>query len=96
MSEISKLISDLQNSGLSGECPNPRCLKVSLLSDFIMFDGTVTFPDAAQELQGNYNIDYKQDVEELKARKLSAVKGSEKKSIEVIFGQAVEKIIHLH
>ena len=96
MSEISKLISDLQNSGLSGECPNPRCRKVSLLSDFIMFDGTVTFPDAAQELQGNYNIDYKQDVEELKARKLSAVKGSEKKSIEVIFGQAVEKIIHIH
>ena len=96
MSEISKLILDLQKSGLSGECPNPRCRKVSLLSDFIMFDGTNTFPYAAQKLQGIYDIDYKKAVEKLKARKLDAVEGSEKKSIEVIFGQAVEKIIHLH
>ena len=94
--EISKLIVDLQNSNLSGRCPNPYCEKVSMLSDFIMFDGTGTFPDEAQKLQDMYEIDYKKAVEKFKAKKVSAVEGSEKKSLEVNFGNAVEKIIHLH
>ena len=94
--EISKLIVDLQNSDLSGRCPNPYCEKVSMLSDFIMFDGTGTFPDEAQKLQDMYEIDYKKAVEKFKAKKVSAVEGSEKKSLEVNFGNAVEKIIHLH
>ena len=50
MTEISDLISGLQNSGLDAECP--ECRKTSALSSWTLFDGTKPFPtDAEQKKQ---------------------------------------------
>ena len=50
MTEISNLISSIQNSGLDAECP--ECRKMSALSSWTLFDGTKPFPtDAEQKRQ---------------------------------------------
>ena len=50
MTEISDLISSIQNSGLNAECP--ECEKTSALSSWTLFDGTKPFPaDAEQKRQ---------------------------------------------
>jgi len=91
--DISKTILSLQNSDLHAECP---CGEVSPLSDFIIYDGTVSPPDDAKKIHELYEIEYNKKVEELKTRKVSATEGAEKKSLEVGFGKTLEKMIHLH
>ena len=47
MTEISNLISGLQNSGLDAE--GPECRKTSALSSWTLFDGTKPFPTDAEQ-----------------------------------------------
>mgnify|MGYP001319724382 CR=1 FL=1 len=58
MSEISDLISSIQNSGLAAECP--ECEKTSPLSSWTLFDGTKPFPTDAeqkrQEMEKEYQL----------------------------------------
>ena len=90
--DISKTILSLQNSDLHAECP---CGEVSPLSDFIIYNGTVSPPDDAKKIHELYEIEYNKKVEELKTRKISATEGAEKKSLEVGFGKTIEKMVHL-
>ena len=91
--DISQIISSLKNSDLNAQCP--ACSEVSALSDFILYDGTKDPPDVAKEIQELYETQYKENVEELKTRKISASEGAEKKSLEVGFGKTIEKMVHL-
>ena len=91
--DISQIISSLKNSDLNAQCP---CGEVSPLSDFIIYDGTITPPDDAKKIHELYEIEYNKKVEKLKTRKISATEGAEKKSLEVGFGKALEKMVHLH
>ena len=90
---ISQIISTLKNSNLNAQCP---CGEVSALSDFIIYDGTMSPPDDAKKIHELYEIEYNKKVEKLKTRKISATEGAEKKSLEVGFGKALEKMVHLH
>ena len=58
MTEISDLISGLQNSGLDAECR--ECKKTSALSSWTLFDGTKPFPTDAeqkkQEMEKEYQL----------------------------------------
>ena len=92
--DISQIISTLENSDLNAQCP--ACRKVSALSDFVIYDGTITPPDDAKKIHELYEIEYTKKVEELKTQKINATEGAEKKSLEVGFGKTLEKMIHLH
>ena len=89
---ISQIISILKNSNLNAQCP---CGEVSALSDFIIYDGTMSPPDDAKKIHELYEIEYNKKVEKLKTRKISATEGAEKKSLEVGFGKTIEKMVHL-
>ena len=89
---ISQIISTLKNSNLNAQCP---CGEVSALSDFIIYDGTITPPNNAKKIHELYEIEYNKKVEKLKTRKISATEGAEKKSLEVGFGKTIEKMVHL-
>ena len=89
---ISQIISTLKNSNLNAQCP---CGEVSALSDFIIYDGTMSPPDDAKKIHELYEIEYNKKVEKLKTRKISATEGAEKKSLEVGFGKTIEKMVHL-
>ena len=90
--DISQIISSLKNSDLNAQCP---CGEVSPLSDFIIYDGTITPPNDAKKIHELYEIHYNKKVEKLKTRKISATEGAEKKSLEVGFGKTIEKMVHL-
>ena len=47
MTEISDLISSIQNSGLDAECR--KCNKTSALSSWILFDGLGQIPTEAEQ-----------------------------------------------
>ena len=52
MTEISDLITALQKSELIGQCP--ECRQSSNLQEFLLFDGTIEFPDLAKEIVEGY------------------------------------------
>ena len=94
MSEISDLINTLQKSKLNAKCGH--CGKSSLLSDYVLFDGTKDFPEDIQNIVNQYETTLKEKHETLDKQIVRSDEGAEKKAIEVGFGKTMEKIIHLH
>jgi len=94
MSEISDLITALQKSELIGQCP--ECRQSSNLQEFLLFDGTIEFPDLAKTIVEGYEKGLTQAEEMLSKKTISSDEGAEKKSLEVNYGKTIEKLIHLH
>jgi predicted Holliday junction resolvase-like endonuclease len=88
---INQLIANLQNSGLYATCSH--CEGEFKLSKAIMFDGLGKFPNLAEIKCKEMDMQFKEMVEEFKKRKLSALVGAEKKSIEVGIGKNIEKVV---
>ena len=101
MTEISDLISSIQNSGLDAECP--ECKKTSALSSWTLFDGTKPFPTDAeqkrQEMEEEYRLlqeKLKKNIKNIGRSKISAVgSGTGKISEKIIpamkqFGYPIE------
>ena len=66
MTEISDLISSIQNSGLDAECP--ECEETSALSSWILFDGTKPFPTDAEQKRQEMEKEHQLLREELKKK----------------------------
>ena len=87
MTEISDLISSIQNSGLDAGCP--RCRKTFALSSWTIFDGLKPFPaDAEQKkqemeagLQGDWDK-LKEAKERINISEVSAAAGGKGKIVE--------------
>ena len=94
LTEISDLINTLQKSKLNAKCGH--CRTSSLLSDYVLFDGTKNFPEDIQNIVNRYESTLKEKHETLDKQIIKSDKGAEKKAIEVGFGKTIEKIIHLH
>ena len=94
MSEISDLITALQKSELIGQCP--ECRQSSNLQEFLLFDGTIEFPDLAKVIVEGYEKGLTEAREMLSKKTISSDEGAEKKSLEVNYGKTIEKLIHLH
>jgi predicted Holliday junction resolvase-like endonuclease len=58
-----------------------------------MFDGFGKFPSLAEIKQKEMDIGLKGMIDDFKKRKLSALVGAEKKSIEVGIGKNIEKVV---
>lgn len=85
------LIKNLKTSKLTAKCPKCDC--DFKLADSLLFDGTKTFPNEAEEIKQKLLETFKQREEELKKRKVSVDKGAEQKAIDVGFGKIIEKFI---
>ena len=85
------LIKNLKNSKLTAKCP--KCDGDFKLADSLLFDGTKTFPNEAEEIKQKLVEALKQRVVDLKKRKVSVDKGAEQKAIDVGFGKIIEKFI---
>lgn len=94
MTEISDLIDTLQKSKLNAKCSH--CGTSSLLSDYVLFDGTKDFPEPIQNIVNQYETTLKEKHDTLDKQIIKSDEGAEKKAIEVGFGKTMEKIIHLH
>ena len=94
MTEILDLINSLQHSKLNAKCR--YCGKSSLLSDYVLFDGTKDFPEDIQNIVNQYETRLKEKNETLDKEIIKSDEGAEKKAIAVGFGKTMEKIIHLH
>ena len=64
MTEISDLISSIQNSGLDAECP--ECGETSALSSWTLFDGLKPFPADAEQKKQEMEMVLKEGWDELK------------------------------
>ena len=90
MSEISDLISSIQNSGLAAECP--ECEKTSPLSSWTLFDGTKPFPTAAEQKRQEMEKEY-QLLREGLEKKIKNLKVSEQSAIGTGMGNITETVI---
>jgi predicted Holliday junction resolvase-like endonuclease len=89
--DILQLIDNLQRSGLYATCCH--CEGKFKLSKAIMFDGLGKLPSLVEDKRKEMNAEFKQMVEDFKKRRLSALVGAEKKSIEVGIGKNIEKVV---
>lgn len=90
-SKISELITTLQKSKLSAECPH--CGDEFSLSESILFDGNKKFPDEAEKIQQEWQKGLDEKIVELQKRHVMADEGAEKKAIEVGIGKIIEKVL---
>ncbi len=87
-----KLISDLKRARtLYAECPS--CAGQFRLSESTLIDGLGPMPPDIRTLCDEKLDEYKERMEKLRARRISATEGAEKKAIEVGIGQVVEKVV---
>ena len=94
MSEISDLITVLQESDLTARCS--KCNEISKLSEFYMWDGTKPDPEEATEAIDDEEKRLQNAELELEKRKKRIAEVAEKSVIPVGFGKTIEKLIHLH
>ena len=90
MTEISDLISGLQNSGLDAECP--ECRKTSALSSWTLFDGTKPFPTDAEQKRQEMKKEYQLLCEGLE-KKIKNIGRSKISAIGTGTGNITETII---
>ena len=90
MTEISDLISSIQNSGLGAECP--ECEKTSALSSWILFDGTKSFPTAVEQKKQEMEKEYQLLREKLK-KKIKNLGVSKQSAIGTGMGNITETVI---
>ncbi len=87
-----KLISDLKRARtLYAECPS--CTGQFRLSEATLIDGLGPMPPDIKTLCDEKFDEYKERMDKLRARRISATEGAEKKAIEVGIGKVVEKIV---
>jgi len=87
-----KLISDLKRARtLYAECPS--CAGQFRLSKATLIDGLGPMPPDIKTLCDEKFEEYKERMDKLRARRISATEGAEKKAIEVGIGQVVEKVV---
>ena len=87
-----KLISDLKRTRtLYAECP--MCEGQFQLSEAALIDGLGPMPPDVKTLCDEKLEEYKERMDKLRARQISATEGAEKKAIEVGIGQVVEKVV---
>ena len=94
MTEISDLIKSLQASKLNAKCRH--CGTSSLLSKYVMFDGTKDFSEDIQKIIDKYETRLQEKHDTLDKQILRTDEGAEQKAIDVGFGKTMEKVIHLH
>ena len=90
MTEISDLISGLQNSGLDAECR--ECRKTSALSSWTLFDGTKPFPTDAEQKKQEMEKEYQLLCEGLE-KKIKNIGRSKISAIGSCTGKITETII---
>lgn len=87
-----ELIDSLRRTrSLFAECPS--CDGQFRLSDATLIDGLVPMPPDIKRLCDRKLEEYKERIKRLKARRVSATEGAERKAIEVGIGQVVEKVV---
>jgi len=89
--DTKQLIQTMKSSLLIAQCP--KCDEEFKLSDSLLFDGTTTFPDAAELIRMQLAEELSKQEKELKKRKISVDVAAEKKAIEVGFGKIIEKFL---
>ena len=90
MTEISDLISSIQNSGLGAECP--ECEKISPLSSWTLFDGTKPFPTDAEQKRREMEKEHQLLREELE-KKIKNIGRSKISAVGTGTGNITETII---
>ncbi len=90
-SKVSELITTLQKSKLSAECPH--CGDEFSFSESILFDGNKQFPNEAEKIRQEWQKGLDEKIAELQKRHLMADEGAEKKAIEVGIGKIIEKVL---
>jgi predicted Holliday junction resolvase-like endonuclease len=86
-----ELIKTLKSSPLIAQCP--KCDEEFRLSDSLLFDGTMKFPDAAELVRMQLAEELSKQEKKLEKRKISVDVAAEKKAIEVGFGKIIEKFL---
>jgi len=90
-SDVSLLISNLQNSEFYASCPH--CWDEFKLSEFLLFDGSKSFPEPAKGIRKQLEEDLNEQIASLEKRKLVADEGAEKKAINIGIGKIIEKVL---
>ena len=90
MTEISDLISSIQNSGLDAECP--ECGETSALSSWTLFDGLKPFPADAEQKKKEMEAELKVYWDKLKEAK-GRIQISERSAAAGGKGKIVEGLI---
>ena len=90
MTEISDLISSIQNSGLDADCP--KCGKSSALSNWLVFDGLEPFPTDAKQKKQEMEKEYQLLREKLK-KKIKNLGVSKQSAIGTGMGNITETVI---
>jgi len=81
----------MKHSPLIAQCP--KCDEEFNLSDALLFDGTMKFPNAAELIRMHLAEELSKKEKELEKRKISVDVAAEKKAIEVGFGKIIEKFL---
>ncbi len=86
-----EVIKSLSFSKLFAQCH--KCGGGFKLSDALIFDGLISFPEQALKLQGEKEDEYIERSDALEKSTLQADEGAEKRAYSVGFGKIMEKII---
>lgn len=89
--DTKELIKTMKSSPLVAQCP--KCDEEFRLSDSLLFDGSMKFPDAAELIRIQLAEELSKQEKELEKRKISVDVAAEKKAIEVGFGKIIEKFL---
>ena len=88
---MQRLIRSLQSDELIAGCP--ECENEFSLSDALLFDGTVEFPELAETRRREYETELKQRRAELRKQKIHVDEESERRTIATRIGQMIEHIV---
>lgn len=89
-----EVIRSLSSSKLFAQCN--KCGVDFRLSDSIIFDGLIPFPEQAAKIQGEMEDVYIGRSDALEKSTLQADEGAEKRAYSVGFGKIMEKIVPAH